>query len=644
MKGLLPRQTLLWLIVAQLLAVLPNWPELLWPVRLINLLCLAWSSALLLGRARPLERHWRLLLTVAALVIVAVTAPGRGLFHSMLAMLVLGYSLKLLEVRSARDVYALVLFGLILVATALIFEQGMVMLPYLLAAALAQLAVVLSLLSRQPVRRHLATLGRVCLWSLPLTILLFLLLPRLSPLWQMPNASSATTGLSDTLNPGDIAQLSRSTELAFRATLPWHPAAASLYWRALTLEVFDGRAWHQANFRQQRPRRTEHNEQPGQSWQLYMASTGRQWLPVLRGSEPAGPGMGVTSDGRIVALRPLSERRQFTLRLPTTITSSSEPASVLALNLRLPATGNPQARALARRYQRQYAAPAQRAAALNRLFADGQYHYSLTPPPLGANAIDAFLFGTRTGFCGHYASALAFLLRASGIPARVVAGYQGGKYLPEGDFYALYQYDAHAWVEAWLPGKGWVRFDPTRQVAPERVSEGFEELAQQPRFAAGAGWLWQMQQSQPLRWLRYQVALLDYRWQRWVVQYDSHSRSTLLQAWLGTRNALVATGAFTALLVLVLTLLHWLSGRRQRVPLAAVTRWYLRACRKLPLARHHGESPADFAQRVAARWPELAMPWQALTELYQRLRYGDADPALLAVLKRQVRALPRKKT
>ncbi|WP_115717206.1 transglutaminase TgpA family protein [Gallaecimonas mangrovi] len=640
MRWYLPRRTLLLLIASQLMAVLPTWNRVGWVLVVLNLFCLAWCSGICLGRFGQPPRWLLVLLALAGAVTLAFSLPGKGVYLAMVSLLVLGYSLKVLEIKAPRDLFALVLFGLFLLATNLVRYQSMAMALYLLLAALMQLAVLVSLHGGQPWRLQLKGLGRLSIASLPFTLLLFLLLPRLSPLWQMPNAQSATTGLSDVMSPGDFSSLAQSTELAFRAVLPWHPASSGLYWRALTLEDFDGRSWRQASFRQQaEDKSVPFTLSPGQDWTLMMSATSKPWLPVLDGSQPLSSELVLTADRRLVTKTPILKTRQFQLRLAEAKRGQASKRE-LAYNRR-PPPDNPKTLALAQQLRQQYPADAALAQAMNRYFAGSQFRYSLSPPPLGKAAVDQFLFETHTGFCGHYASALAALLRAANIPARIVAGYQGGQYLPEGDFYALYQYDAHAWVEAWLPPQGWVRFDPTAQVAPSRVSGGLSAMAANPAFSAGGGWLWQLKQQPTMKWLRYQAALMDYRWNRWVLNYDSGRRQQLLGWLLGNHNGLSAALLFGGLLLVLLVALHWWTRRDLAPVQKAVSRCYLKGCAKTGLNREPGEAPGDFALRVARLKPQLAEPWQQITALYQQLRYQQSDAGLLKELKRRVRALPR---
>lgn len=641
MRWYLPRRTLVLLIVSQLMAVLPTWDRVGLVLVAVNLFCLAWCSGICLGRFGQPPRWLLVALAVGGAVALGISLPGKGVYLAMVSLLVLGYSLKVLEIKAPRDLFALVLFGTFLLATNLVRYQSMAMALYLLLAALVQLSVLLSLQNTLPWPRLLKGMGRMSLASLPLTLLLFLLLPRLSPLWQMPDAQSGTTGLSDVMSPGDFSSLAQSTELAFRAELPWRPAGNSLYWRALTLEAFDGRAWRQADFRKaEEERASSPNPGQGRDWTLMMSPSSKPWLPVLDGTKPLSTGLVYTSDRRVLSKEPLAKTTQLRLRQGTPLRDKDSDA-VLAFDQRLPQSGNPRARQLALSLRRQYPSDGALAQAMNRYFANPVFRYSLSPPPLGADAVDQFLFDTQTGFCGHYASALAFMLRAAGVPARVVAGYQGGQYVPEAGFYALYQYDAHAWVEAWLPPAGWTRFDPTAQVAPTRLSQGLSGLASNPAFSAGGGWLWQLKQQPAMKWLRYQAALMDYRWNRWVLNYGSGQREQLLSWLLGTSDWLPAALLFGGLLLGALLLMHWWTRRDRRQPLAEVSRLYLKGCKRIGLERLPGEGAEAYARRVAATYPPLAAHWNHITGLYQRLRYAQAEPALVRELKRRVRALPR---
>ncbi|WP_341502215.1 DUF3488 and transglutaminase-like domain-containing protein [Gallaecimonas sp. GXIMD4217] len=647
MRWYLPRQILILLVLIQLMAVLPLFSVVGPGLVVLTLACCGWCSAICLGRGGAPPRWLLVALALAGAGLLAVTLPGKGSLVAMVSLLVLGFGLKLLEIKSSRDLHVLVLIGYFLLATDFVHYQSMAMALYLLLAALVNTAILLSLYGKSLSMSFIAReMGRAALLSLPLTLLLFLLTPRLAPLWQMPDARQATTGLSDSMSPGDIAELSRSTELAFRAALSWRPAPDSLYWRALTLEYFDGRAWHQAAWRQ----REERTPLPrprgrGRDWQLIMEGSGQRWLPILAGSVSRDGRLMQTTDGRLLSTVPVLKRQQFFLAQGEGRAIDADNLT-LRRNLVLPEEGNPRTR---RKIQAQVLSLGRGRTLISALmeeFGRAPFRYSLTPPLLGSDSVDDFLFDSRSGFCGHYASALAYQLRLAGIPARIVAGYQGGEYLPEGDFYAVYQYDAHAWVEAWLPESGWLRLDPTARVAPERVEAGFSRgLMQDQAFAGEAGMVMRMRNQGLVRWLRQQAALLDYQWTRWVLNYDGARRSDLLQRLLGRTDILGGGLLFVGALLGLILFFNWWSNRGPRVHQGEATRLYLKACRRLArhgLERRPGETALAFARRVADTRPELAVHFNRISQLYNRLRYQPegGDKGELERMKRLIGSMP----
>jgi len=268
----------------------------------------------------------------------------------------------------------------------------------------------------------------------------------------------------------------------------------------------------------------------------------------------------------------------------------------------------------------------------------------LQPPLLPAqNAIDAFVFDTRRGFCEHFASAFVMLMRAAGVPARVVAGYQGGEINPVNGTVIVHQFDAHAWAEVWLPGRGWVREDPTSAVSPARVEFGLEEAV------AGEGTFLADQPLSPLRYrgirwinqLRLRYDALTYRWQSWVVSFDANRQMSLLQDWLGYVSPLRLGAVMLAGIALVLLPAGlWLLLRPATVRLARHDRLYLEFCARLGrmgAVREPGEAPGDFAERAVRAVPRLAQDIEAVTARYQRLAYAGASPQEVAELAREVR-------
>src|SRR5690606_5497213 len=297
--------------------------------------------------------------------------------------------------------------------------------------------------------------------------------------------------------------------------------------------------------------------------------------------------------------------------------------------LQLPARSNPRTRAIAEQWLSEAGSAEALIQRLLRHY-NTSFRYTLQPATLGKESVDEFLWETQEGFCEHFASSFVFFMRAAGIPARVVVGYQGGEYNPLENYYAVRQREAHAWSEIWLPGQGWLRIDPTAAVAPERIEQGVDFSLDEEdiqlldnSFVAGISFL----NTLRLRWEGF-----NYLWSRWVVGYDTNTQSAFLDRWLGGADVwrlalfvLVSGGVVIGTLVLAVV---WGQRRKYRYP---ADRYYLRFCKKLArfgIPRRAGEGPRDYARRVIQQRPDLVSPVNRVTELYELASYAGNNAAL----------------
>ena len=488
------------------------------------------------------------------------------------------------------------------------------------------------------------------LQAMPLMVLLFVFFPRMGPLWSLPLPSDkGVTGLSDNMEPADIAELSRSSALAFRASFEGEvPPRAQLYWRALTLERFDGRRWSQSNYADVpvAPQWSKVGEPLDYS--IIMQPSGKRWLFALDVGEMAQESGRMMSDFRWQRLRPVDRPLLYQVRSwpQATREGQSEPPGVRQA-LQLPEQGDPRSRAWAAELKAQYPQGEALVAAVLQHFNREPYVYTLHPQPLGRDSIDDFLFNTRRGFCAHYAGAMTFVLRAAGIPARVVAGYQGGELNPSGNYIQVRQFDAHAWVEYWQPGQGWRSVDPTFQVAPERIERGLEEaLSEEDGFLDD-------QPFSPLRYrekawlnqLRMSWENLNYDWQRWVLGYQGEQQLQLLQNWFGSLDwqrlalalALVGTGGVLLGLLALWLLKPW---QQRSDPQRQVFRKFERLLARHEMRREAGEGPRSFALRAARQLPEQAAQIEAFARCFEQQRYAG-EPVSPAALQRALNDLRR---
>lgn len=623
------RQVFQWLVSLQLLLLPALWPQLqLWLVA-AAMLALAVRGGQLWHGWRAPRPLWLGSAALLAALLILLQAQSLGLLATLINLLWLGYSLKFLETRQERDVELVLVVAFFLIALAFIFRQSIGWALYLclpIVAAVSALVAAVLPGSARPWRHA----GWTLLVALPLALTLFLLLPRLPQMWHMPLTDKARSGLSEEFTPGNISELIKSSELVFRVSFEGQPPQPSeRYFPVMKQERFDGRSWSLSFQVQQWQLQQESNyaQPPRQrpavapAYRVIAEPQRHRWAFALAAPLPLDDQVVVSPLHTLYRRQPGQER--FTYAVASGPAVQRATAEERQLNLRVPAFGNPDARQWAAQLAQQLRSSEAISDAILRKFRTEAYYYTLKPPPLGGDAVDDFLYRSRRGFCGHYASATAFVLRAAGVPARLVSGYQGGEWNPQGNYLAVYQFDAHAWVE-YVDSQGlWQRLDPTAAVAPERVEDGgatsaldLNELPAADRLALARYRDWAL-----LSYTRLWLANLDYQWTRRVLQYDSK------QFWLRLGDWWPSLRPHTAWLVLLALVcvaggIAWLLLKPARQPLALrLWRPLLGYGKKLGLPPQHAESMSSYAQRLPAppRYPRLL---QRIVWLYQRWRFA----------------------
>ncbi len=569
------------------------------------------------------------------------------------ALLIVMLALKLLETHSTRDRSIVILIACFVLFASFLREQSVASIPQLAAGVVV--ATLALLQSARPSGlltplRALQMSGRLLLHALPLALALFLLFPRLpGPFWALPApGGSGRTGLSDQMSPGDITSLAQSDEVAFRVRFNGpEPLPAELYWRGPVLERFDGRRWRTLpdSLRNQVPvlRNYAPPSRPGQrvfSYEITLEPHQQRWLlPLETPLSWDAPDSRLAGTLELLRSRPLDRRIAWSGRSVAT-GSFRDSAPPSRLNRDLASNTNPKARALALEMRAVASSDQDYLQRILRMFREQEFFYTLQPPALGEHPVDDFLFGTRAGFCEHYASAFAVMARAAGLPARVVAGYQGGERNPVADYWIVRQSDAHAWTEIWLAGR-WVRYDPTAAVAPERIDSGLDAALP---VLAGAGlpllgtgvWL----QTLALNW-----DAVNATWDRWVLAFGPDQQSALLEG-LGLKSPSLRDIAlvYAATVSAVLLLFTWLGMRQTAVTSDPVEESWQRLCRKLGKKvrpRAPTESAAEYATAVTALRPDLGPQVQNLATNYLQLRYDrpatTAEARSFARLVRELR-------
>ena len=631
--------TVPWLIAAAASTVLPHyWSLPLWlPITATALMLWrgwTWKQGL------PFGSNW-----LPPVLAIAGTAgilfQYRTIFgqEAGVALLVVLMTLKLLELRSKRDAVVVVMLGYFLLLTHYFSAESIAVGLWMLTATVITTATLIRLEVPHAgsAADTLKLAGTLIAQATPIMAILFLLFPRVSgPLWGLPQKPQiTTTGLSDEMSPGSISELSLSHELAFRAEFREAPPARHLlYWRGPVLNDFDGRTWKINRSALGSPPKVtspplngqpnhDPSSRPAVDYTITLEPHHRRWLPALDVPTRHPANTFVTPALSVINRTPVNTRQRYEFTSATNYRfGQDEPSVALNSALQLPRSGNLKSRELAAGWSQRSSAPRQVIAAALTYFRQERFVYTLKPPLLGQDAIDQFLFTSKRGFCEHYVSSFVFLMRAAGIPARVVTGYLGGELNPIDGHLAVRQSDAHAWAEVWITNEGWLRIDPTSSVAPARLEEGLQQSlpdgeALPTRLDQSLDWL---------RALRYRWDAVDYAWNRWVLGYDVIRQQQLLESF-GIRNwktLISILAGFMGVSLAVLTL--WVT--RSRHSSDRVQALWLLACdslakRGFPRMPHEG--PLSYALRISDKAPELGRQVAPLVNHYIRLRYTIAD-------------------
>ncbi len=598
---------------------------------------------IVLGIWRYLSQHyhWRLpgaflLLPLTVLAALGILLTHRGLFgrDASVELLALMLMLKLMEAKSSRDLTVLVFGALFLSITAFLFTQSMLYAAGILASTFALTATLTG--TSHPNgsldwRTQSRISGKLLLQGLPVMLALFFLFPRVpGPLWSIPQASSqALSGLSDTMEPGTISDLTLSGEIAFRVEFEGAPPSPNLlYWRGPVLWHYDGRSWTMASQRLFLPYESVQADRPVTKYTVTMEPSNRRSMLLLDMPAELPPESSLTRDMQVLANQPVRARIRYDAasHLDYRLAAEIHPR-VLELNLQIPDIENPKSRALAQSWADAGIPQEAIIETALRMFREQNFVYTLQPPLLGEQAMDDFLFNTRRGFCEHYASSFVFLMRAAGIPARVVTGYQGGELNPVGNYLIVRQSDAHAWAEVWLQDKGWIRVDPTSAVSPSRIESGIAGAISERDllpFLARTNSPW-------LKNAFLNLDALDNAWNHWVLEYDQKRQLDMLSDMTGHKLSWqdLVTGMMLAVAAVGLLLSYFiLHGKpANRDVLQHSYNCFLQKMKRRGIIRQAHEGPLDFGRRAAAALPHKAAEIGRITEIYNRLRYGGKDDA-----------------
>ncbi|NLZ86961.1 MAG: DUF3488 domain-containing transglutaminase family protein [Gammaproteobacteria bacterium] len=569
--------TLSLILIAQMAFI----PVLLSIIFAISILCI-W---IYLKRQQPFPKIGTFLLTVLALGSIYLSYQSFIGVEAGVAVLSTFLFAKSLESKNRRGLIILFNFALFVAASSFLYSQSfgmaIVIVLCLISCLIGLYRIQTSEFEQEPTTQRAALqqdakhVAKFILYAIPFFILLFIFFPRLPPLWHIPiPENKGVTGISDSMSPGDIAELSQSSALAFRiiGDVSKLPPRSELYWRALVLDEYDGQRWTSSFVNQQPLMRQPMDSSPvpvGWNYQYLAADPSVFWIMGLEKSIPVERRYYNRQDWSIVPRRLTQRVEPIPLQWIGTQYDPQAVGQYLArINSQVQRRLDPQAQQLAQRLYTQSAEdPRRYVQNVLNWYQQNNFVYTLKPGQLGQNRIDEFLFNSRQGFCEHYASSFVMLMRYVGIPARVVTGYQGGELAPDRKSWEVRQLDAHAWTEVWLDQK-WQRFDPTAMIAPQRIDGGMQNLLSQDERVWSNNSTWTSQNNQWMTKMRVWSDYASYQWQSKVVGYNAESQQNWLSK-LGLSSvysSIVVLLGSIALLILAYILRIYLKARQAQSP------------------------------------------------------------------------------
>ncbi|HUR41341.1 MAG TPA: DUF3488 and transglutaminase-like domain-containing protein [Verrucomicrobiae bacterium] len=647
----LAQASLLRLLGALAIVVAPHLLRMPWWISAAVVAVGLWRA---LGAFRqwPLPPRWLKVLMVFGSFVTVYVFYGRvNGQHAGAALLVVMLALKLTEMRSRRDVLVVVSLCYFTMVTHFLFSQELWTLPYLFGCAVAVTAVLIEanhVGGALAPRTTLKLATTLTLQSMPIALALFILFPRVpGPLWGLPSdAGAARSGIGDTMSPGDISRMIESDEIAFRVTFPGSvPQQRDLYWRGPVLWYFDGRRWRAPfrgddYFRIATPGLKLNAYQPAEievmgepvRYQVTLEAHRQNWMFALDvpSADALPEGSELTGYYQLLSRELVKDPLRYeTVSYPRYRLEPQMAEQWQRSGTRLPVGKNPRAVALARQWRADGLDDVGVIEQALRMFREQEFFYTLEPPELGEHTVDEFVFDTKRGFCEHYASSFTVLMRAAGIPARVVVGYQGAELNEVGGYYVVRQSDAHAWSEVWLPGRGWVRIDPTAAVAPSRIEAGISsalsetELPGFLRRENSGFWYWRLRADVAWDWV-------NVAWDRWFLGFNPERQLEFLSRFgLGDWSRMVI--ALTVAIVVLTSLAGLIAMRQMRAvaPTDEALRLWRRAIRVLAgkgLPQAPTEGPRDYVARIGPLRPDLAPALHKLLAAYLDARYLDHKP------------------
>ncbi len=667
---LLPRSTLMTLLGAFLMVMIPHYANISLWISGLSIGVIVWRFLVFKGLVIYPGAKIKTCLVTVSIACFYLIYRHQYSVETAVAFFVLAVSLKLIEVRFTKDCYLFVFILLYLAASQFLFSQTFLTTIYQIISAFVVLSVLFSLHKgslKISFKRRTAALLKTVMVAVPLVVAIFMFFPRIAPLWSIPLASGkAYTGISDSMSPGQIAELTQSSERAFRVSFSTEiPPKNQLYWRGLELDRLEGDTWRSSetipqSFLGKLNEGRLFDTKSSNSYDILIEPTDRKWAYALANSMVASSNIYIGDSGYTRFKNNVIQPTQYRLSYSNDFSAVPLKGERLSLSspyfkkyLQLPKAGNPATRRFVNELQLRFSSSAALIQHLMTYFREQPFHYTLRPPLTSDQFFDEFLFNTQRGFCSHYAGSLVYMLRLAGIPSRVVIGYQGGEFNEQENYLIVHQYDAHAWVEAWQEGAGWVRYDPTAMVAPSRVEMGLEEaVKEEGSFLSGSALsAARYNNIEFIRWMRLNIDSMNYNWQKWVVGYDGQTQNNLLSQWFG-RISFQSLALIMAILggVIVLFAFFVLGASKKQQPVDKVVLEFERFCKsteKFGVKREVGETPAQFSDRLIGHFPQLKDSLNHFINCFYLLQYGRGvgdehkKSSLISGMRIQARALAK---
>jgi len=555
------------------------------------------------------------------------------------ALLTVMLGLKVTEIRSHRDYYLSCFLGYFLVVTNFFYSQSIATAALMFAVVTIMTGCLISLnVPEQSLnsRSKLKLASQMLLQAIPLMILLFVFFPRVAgPLWGLPDdAYSAKTGIDNSMTLGAISQLIASDEVAFRVKFDDElPEQADLYWRGPILWQTNGRTWTELDDELQTsvPAKIIHSG-PTYSYTTTLEAHNNKWLFALDfpTEVPSTIKSHFSQDGQLRSDETIKLRQQYQLTSTPEFKLNADDEPYLKQALQLPENQHTRTKQLAQQWLLQTQNPQQLIQLALNHFNQQEFYYTLRPPMLSGDTIDSFLFESKQGFCEHYAASFTILMRAAGVPTRIVTGYQGGEINPVDQFLVIRQRDAHAWTEVWLGGQGWIRIDPTAAVSKQRIEQGMNTIM--PLTMRSPLLLSQSQQLAEL-WQKFRNNLdaIDNKWNQWILAYGPKLQKEFLSKlgmpspnwqtmtlWLGISLSLV-------LLIISAVLFY---HRKHTDPVLKVYQLFCNKAARIGVSRENHEGPLDFANRLKQHYPHQTEDIDKINHIYINLHYGNQSDSI----------------